>query len=170
MPGPPPKPNRARRNKTLMSAEFDTHYLEPFKQPKLSQLFPGTINPLDDREGVEEDERRFSSLARRLWRSLRDYPTTSALQEVQWVLLAQALTQWDVGMKGGPGALNHLKEARLVFSSYGLTPHDLLRLRINIADASTKEDDAVKRRRKADKRRPSFNYGAVVDMGAGKDE
>lgn len=142
MPGPPPKVNKARRNKSPV--EMQTVTVEKFAQPTLIEIFGSTVNPIDNRKVEDERELKFSLMAKKLWSSLKTFPTTQNLQEPQWLLLSTAVALWDVGVKSGK--LNYLAEADRQLARFGIAPHDVLRMRINLAEADTKEDKAASSR------------------------
>lgn len=139
MPGPPPKVNKSRRNKDVVGMQ--TVEVEPYKQPELRAIFGSTVNPLDHRDLEDERERKFTTVAKKMWTSLATFPTTSSLQEAQWYLLASAIALWDMGLKTGKSS--YLSEAHRQIAGFGIAPHDVLRLRINLAEADTKEERAA---------------------------
>lgn len=142
-PGPPPKVNKARRNKDVVGMQ--TVAVEPYEQPLLKEVFGSLVNPLDQRTDLEDErDRKFLPLTKRLWSSLATFPTTRSLQEPQWLLLASAVALWDIGVK--TGRLSCLAEANKQLGRFGIAPHDVLRMRINLAEADSKEEKAASSR------------------------
>lgn len=167
MPGPPPKRNRARTTRHGGVDKFRDVEVVAYEQPSLTKMF-GTRNPLDAKfvSKEEPDADKFLPITKRMWKALADYPPTALLQEPQWYLLGGAVCAWDMAMKGR-GAM-WATEARLQLANYGIAPHDLLRLRINMVDAEAKED-TQRRRRSAEAKRveSSKRKRAITDLGDG---
>lgn len=126
---------------------------EPVKQPPLTKLL-GRYNPMltgKTCDGCrEQQDAEWSPYTIALWEALRGFPTTQNLQLAQWMILARAVALDDASLHD-PKLAN---EARIRLSQFGVTPDDLLKMRITVVAA----DEAERRgttRPKAEEREPA---------------
>lgn len=100
---------------------------EPVPQPTLEDLL-GEVNPMTAEP--------WQSPTLELWDELGEFPTTSNLQLPQWMLLARAVAVDDASLTDPK---TYAAEARIRLSQFGVTPDDLLKMRISIVAADEAE-------------------------------
>lgn len=143
--GRPPKVNSVtrhkRKNGDIQTIETDMSYT-----PTLLKLFPKQINYMDTREVEDAKELKLTKQSVALTKSLIDYPLCRNLLEAQWIFLSTGICLYDMSIKTGD--LKYLKEARVWFKEFGITPEAVLKQRISFADANLKEMESYKAKEK----------------------
>jgi hypothetical protein len=99
---------------------------DPVAQPKLDVLL-GKYNPMTGDNWRPQ--------TRALWAELKNFPTTMNLQRAQWMVLARAVAVDDASMTDP----KLCAEARIRLSQFGVTPDELLKMRIQIVAADEAE-------------------------------
>lgn len=100
---------------------------EPVAQPKLDSLM-GKFNPMTGEN--------WHSQTRELWAELKHFPTTQNLQKAQWMMLARAVALDDAALKEPK---TYAAEARIRMAQFGVTPDELLKMRVAIVSADEAE-------------------------------
>lgn len=140
LPGPAPKDpsRRARRN---AGPQMNIVEVSPVEQPTLGDIFESGRNPMTGQP--------WTPASLRLWSELGEFASLGLLQDAQWSLLARAIALDDASLNGFPV---HAKEARLQFSKFGIAPDDLVKMRIQFAQADEVEEKRRTSRSAADSR------------------
>lgn len=71
-----------------------------------------------------------------LWAELKYFPTTQSLQKAQWMILARAVAIDDAALSDPK---TFASEARIRLGQFGITPDELLKMRIQIVAADEAE-------------------------------
>lgn len=100
---------------------------DPVPQPSLNQLL-GKVNPMTGESWLPPTTR--------LWHELEHFPTTENLQMAQWMLLARAVALDDAALTDPK---TYASEARIRLAQFGVTPDELLKMRVAIVTAEEAE-------------------------------
>lgn len=99
---------------------------DPDPQPSLNSIL-GRVNPMTGESWCQA--------TMKLWKELETFPTTQNLQLAQWMLLARAVAIDDASLSDPKLA----PEARIRLGQFGVTPDELLKMRVAIVTADEAE-------------------------------